>query len=238
VVIEDCTFEESKIVDDMVHCVYSDVRFLRCKFLRALSDALDTDISKVLVEDCVFIDSGGDAIDLMTTGATIVGTTLDGSTDKGISSGENSQVLVIDTLFHKCDIGIQAKDRSQVLVFNCDFVSCKWALDAYKKNWQYGGGGHAYIHKSRFFDNSVPLRADSKSSMWVDDSYIDRKFDFKPNRIHLTPSVDVGSETAVRSHFITTFPGEAIGSKVDAGYMSRVRPVERGSTLFSGKVED
>ncbi|MCA9000351.1 MAG: CotH kinase family protein [Planctomycetes bacterium] len=238
ILVEDCTFEESKVVDDMVHIVYSNADFVRCKFIRSLSDALDADISTVVVEDCVFVQSGGDAVDLMTTEATIVGTILDGSTDKGISSGENSRVLVIDTLFHDCEIGIQAKDRSQVSVFNSDFVACRMAIDAYKKNYQYGGGGFAYVHKSRFLSNELPLRADANSKLSVEDSYVDSAFDFRPKRILLQSTVDVGTNAPARVKFVSPLPGEVFRKHVEPRFMQRVRQDTRGSSLYSGKGAD
>lgn len=236
--VVDCLFEDSKLVDDMVHGVYSDIHFLRCRFINSLSDALDMDISTTLVEDCLFLGSGGDAVDLMTAQATVVGTILDSSTDKGVSSGENSRVLVIDSLFRRCGIGIQAKDRSEVSVFNSDFVECDVAFDAYKKNWRYGGGGKAFVHKSRFIDNTLPIRMDSNSRITVVDSGIDRAFEYNERRIKLHPTVSTHVTGGVKSKRVTLLPGESIVESGGARPLSRINANVRGSTLYSGEADD
>ncbi len=180
VVVEDCIFADSQVigeylVDDMVHGVYSDIVFERCQFLRSYADALDMDISKLVLRGCTFEDSGNDSIDLMTSTAIVEDTQFLRSFDKGISIGENSTLFARNCFFDSCEIALQSKDDSQAAVVNCDIYRCVWGVDAYKKNWRYNGGGEIYVYKSRMFKNELPLRADKYSTVGVADTYIDNR---------------------------------------------------------------
>lgn len=197
VAVEDCLFEDSRVVDDMVHGVYSGVEFRRCTFRRARADALDMDISRVAVEECLFEQSGNDAIDLMTAEATVLDTRFIDSGDKGISVGEGSQLVVVNALIDGCLRGIESKDRSRAIVLNCDFVgSTEMAVHAYNKNWRYDGGGTAYVFKSRFEGNAQALVAGSRSRIIVGDSSMDAIPDVHPRRITIEGSVEEGGGAA------------------------------------------
>jgi hypothetical protein len=185
-----CPFSDSRVVDDMVHAVYSEVMFSRCKFERALFDALDLDICRATLSDCTFLDGGNDAIDLMSTEAVVARTRMLRSGDKGISVGEGSTLLVLDSRFEECEVGVQVKDSSLAVVHNADFVANKLALDAYKKNWRYAGGGRAVVQRSRFLRNEDQVTADRHSMIRLGDSFFDRIVEAVPERILVDANVD------------------------------------------------
>ena len=144
--IADCLFRDNQIVDDMVHAVYSDIRFDRVGFTNAVADALDLDISKAVIRDSRFDNSHNDALDLMTTEAVVTGSVFSKSGDKGISVGEGSHLFGVDNVLSANEIGVQSKDRSTVVLFNQSFRNNGTALHTYKKNWQYGTGAVSYTH--------------------------------------------------------------------------------------------
>lgn len=170
--IESCTFSNSSLVDDMVHIVFSEVNISKSVFTDSYSDALDIDISQVSITDSQFIRSGNDAVDLMNSQAVISGATFSQSGDKGLSVGENSQLVLANTVLDGNQIAIQTKDKSIAYVFNTEFVNNRTGVDCYKKNWQYGDGGHAFIFKSVFQGNNVALKSDKKSSIQVVDTFL------------------------------------------------------------------
>ncbi len=174
VAVNDCLFRDSNLVDDMVHVVYADIRFDRCTFSSASSDALDLDISQAYITNSRFATSGNDAIDLMSTQATVTGSEFINNGDKGISVGENSRLLAIDNRLSGNQIGIQAKDGSLALLFNQSLDKNRQALHAYKKNWRYGSGGNIYIAKSHLSDNNEPPAADKHSTIRLFDSFTDQ----------------------------------------------------------------
>ncbi len=191
VLVEDCTFQDSRVVDDMVHGVYSSVTFHRCVFRRSLADALDMDISEVVIAECSFDRSGNDAVDLMTAIATVRDTRFVGSGDKGISVGEDSQLVVLNSLFDGCLRGIESKDKSVAIIVNSDVLnSGEIGVNAYNKNWRYDGGGTAHVHKCRFEGNGVALRADRRSRIVIGDSRVDDLGEVDARRITVEPTVD------------------------------------------------
>lgn len=233
VTVVDCTFEDSKVVDDMVHGVYSSVVFRRCVFRRSLFDALDMDISTVDVEECLFDRSGNDSVDLMTAMATVSNTRFIDSQDKGISVGEDSQLVVLNTLLDGCLRGIESKDKSMAILINTDvFNSGEYGVNAYNKNWRYDGGGNAYVYKCRFENNEVSLNADRHSSIVIGDSYVDELGEINPRRITVESTVDKAPGVRAVDPQNRTLPlllqdpalvGRDLIKKMDAG--------RRGSTL-------
>jgi hypothetical protein len=173
--IDDCQFRNSRIVDDMVHTVYSHVEFDRCHFEHSLMDALDMDLCTGKVVNCVFRHAGNDSLDLMTSQVVIDNTSIYDSGDKGISVGENTTLLATRIKLIRCLIGIEGKDSSQAYVMNSLFDSNKkWAINAYKKNWRYGNGGQIAVHYSQFLNTVGGLNADRHSSVLVENSYLDK----------------------------------------------------------------
>jgi hypothetical protein len=198
--ISDCLFRDSKLVDDMVHAVYSSIKFKRSVFRRSFSDALDLDISEATIENSVFEDSGNDAIDLMTTRAYVIDTVLKDSGDKAISVGEGSQLVAANNLMMGNSIGVQAKDGSTAILFNHTMSENKKALDSYKKNWRYNGGGEIFATKSFFINNSEQITLDKHSEIQIFDSYLDG--DVKPHKRLKLFGVDA------RDRKKAMFPGE------------------------------
>ena len=139
----------------MVHVIYSEVQFLECKFMAAYRDALDIDISKVIIEGCEFSNAGNDNLDFMDSEGIILGSTMSGGGDKGVSIGEGSKVLIIDTSFTENRVGLEVKDGSNVRVYNSEFSGNQQSLNAYHKNWHYESGGILRVFKSVFRGNQV-----------------------------------------------------------------------------------
>jgi len=177
VTVRHCLFQNSHMVDDMVHAVYADIEFRHCTFRNSFADALDLDISRAVIDSSLFEGSGNDGVDMMNTHATITRSSFKNSTDKGISVGEDSQLLAVNNRFTGNLIGIQSKDRSQALLFNQTLNNNQQALHAYKKNWRYGTGGEIYISKSRLLNNDKPIEADKHSTMLLFDSFVDNSFE-------------------------------------------------------------
>ncbi|MBI4948714.1 MAG: CotH kinase family protein, partial [Deltaproteobacteria bacterium] len=95
--IENCAFSDNKLVDDMVHLVYSEATIKESVFTGARADALDLDYVRGSVVDSTFINSGNDGLDLMSSHVAVLGSRMEGSADKGISVGEGTEVFVLNT---------------------------------------------------------------------------------------------------------------------------------------------
>ncbi|QDV05135.1 Inner spore coat protein H [Planctomycetes bacterium Poly30] len=174
VTISRCSFRDNREVDDMVHAVYSKVRFEDCDFTNSLRDALDLDVTEGAVVRCSFLKSGNDGLDLMTSQILVEDTWIEGSGDKGISVGENTDLLTVNAAIKDCLIGVQIKDRSRAVLYNCDVVGNQKGVDAIVKNWRYGSGGLGFLYKSAFSGNVSTIDADRDSMVRIHDCYFDR----------------------------------------------------------------
>ena len=78
------------------------------------ADLIDIDISEMEIVNCIFKNSGNDAIDAMTSNVKITDTYISEAGDKGLSAGESSVVSVFNLTFDNTQIAIQSKDGTYV----------------------------------------------------------------------------------------------------------------------------
>ncbi|MCA8977014.1 MAG: CotH kinase family protein [Planctomycetes bacterium] len=221
VLIEDCRFAENHRFDDAVHAVYAEVTFDRVTIEGALSDALDCDISTVVIRHCTFAASGNDGVDLMTTAAIVHDCNFEHNGDKGISIGEGSQLLAVRNRFQGCGLAFEAKDGSVAHVANCAIRGCKHALNAYKKNWRYAGGGTVTLLASLVSDNGagptsdhwsrtvlVDCRLEDELAAEFEQQYVDGSMARMRNTVTV---VDTGAGPGQPLPFPTDLPALAAG---------------------------
>jgi len=140
--IRNCTIRRNHLGDDALHIAYcNNFTVEGCLFVGARSDALDIDISQGKLEGNRFSRSGNDALDLMTTEVKVDSCVFDTAGDKGISVGEKSTLSLSGCVFRKCHIGVEIKDRSFVRFGKNLIRGSSIAVNLYKKNWRYDGGG-------------------------------------------------------------------------------------------------
>lgn len=140
--VNDCRISHNSIGDDSMHVAYSSGVIKNCLFEDTAFDALDMDISEVLVQDSKFYRIGNDALDLMTSKIDIEKVYVEGTGDKCISVGEESKLKVMDTQLYNCITGIAVKDQSQAYLNNVEFSGHKEiSIALYQKNSRYGAGG-------------------------------------------------------------------------------------------------
>ena len=138
---------DNYIFDDTLHLVYcKDVIIRNSEIHHALFDAIDIDMSRdIQIVKSRIINSGNDAVDLMTTDSLIDQTELFGSRDKVLSVGENSRALVTNSLISENNIGLEVKDGSAISGSKTNFTSNNTHFSGYLKNWQYGNQDDATI---------------------------------------------------------------------------------------------
>lgn len=220
VIIDNCAFYDSKLTDDMVHVIYSDVTFKNSKFVRSLSDALDIDISSAVIENCQFINSGNDAIDLMTSDAVVINTAFSNSQDKGISIGEGSRLLAINNTIENNEIGMQSKDTSKAFIYNTSFIGNKKAVDAYHKNWRYSQGGSIYVDKCLMNNNKDNATVGKKSQVVINDCVIDDFDNFNVKDVNKEKIIISDNEVIKTDFSLPFFEGydNLIRSQVKGSY--------------------
>ena len=160
--------------DDMMHVIYcDDITIDNAEFINAPGDAIDVDIStNIKINNSKFINSNNDAIDFMESEALVESSYISGSKDKGLSVGESSNILIYNTLLEKNNIGIAVKDKSKAKVLHVSFKDNEIQLSAYRKNWQYGGGGSANIYRSIISAERNLLEVSNESDLEINDTSI------------------------------------------------------------------
>ena len=165
------------IYDDLIHILYSTgIELSNSNIFDARSDAIDIDISEMIINNCNFDNSGNDAIDSMTSKVNISNTFINKTGDKGLSAGENSEVTVKNLIFDNTNIAIQSKDGTTVFVGDSKFLNNKVQLDAYQKNWRYGDGGKIEVKDSLFKGVNNKINAKNKSKIIVSNSYFNKSY--------------------------------------------------------------
>lgn len=140
--IKNCAIGRNYLGDDAMHLAYcKNFIIAGCFFDQAKSDALDVDISSGKVVLSRFMNSGNDTLDLMTSDMRVNQCVFIRAGDKGISIGEKSLLTVSGCVFQDCEVGMEIKDKSVVALETSVFRHCGTAINMYKKNWRYGGGG-------------------------------------------------------------------------------------------------
>ena len=149
-------------ISDYINVKQAKVLIDNCIFYG--SDAPDTDAidldgvnAGVVSNNHIYNFSGAnsDGIDLgeSSVGVLITDNQIYHSSDKGISIGQESDVLVINNLIVGCKLGVAIKDNSYALMANNTYVNNEHCVAAYEKNVGNGGG---YAHeRNSIFSNSL-----------------------------------------------------------------------------------
>jgi hypothetical protein len=174
ILIKDSLFENSSIVDDMVHIVYSKGVIQNCVFMNSFSDALDIDISDLHLLGNKFYNSGNDGLDLMSSKIISSGNYFEGSKDKGISVGEKTSLYSSNDSFISNEIGIEIKDKSILYSDSSSFDNNKLSVNLYDKNWRYQGGGKAYFENLNSNSN-FSYKVKDSSTLLIDSIHIENK---------------------------------------------------------------
>jgi len=180
--------KNNHIYDDSLHLVYcNNVVLDNVLINNAFGDALDIDISKnIIISNSKFINPVNDGIDLMESEVLIDNTVVKSAGDKGISVGENSNLLLYNSKITENMIGLAAKDRSSAKVIYTTFVSNNSQIKAYQKNFQYGDGGSIEIYKSFFKSPDNKFSSDKKSNIIIEDTSFNKVIKFNNKRIILS----------------------------------------------------
>ena len=233
IVINNLRMKNNSKYDDMLHIVYCNKITIDGVILKnAYSDAIDIDMSKeIIIKNAIILNPGNDSIDLMETEALIETSYLFDSGDKGISVGENSNVVVHNSIFRENNIGLASKDGSRAYILYSDLKDNKIHLSAYAKNWQYGGGGTAYIYKSYIMGKLNQFNSTNNSSITIGDSSIVGEINQQGKNLIFKQDID---------YFDSKKTSNEINMSIVHPLFSHILPVKdknkRGSDLSSNEL--
>jgi len=164
--LDHVTLRRNSVYDDMLHVIYANgVSVTNSHFENAMSDAVDVDMSSIRFSNVTFRASGNDGLDFMSSNAIVESARFLGSGDKGISIGEASTVFVMNSEFKENAIGLEAKDGSRAALVDSRLISNRRHLNAYKKNWRYGGGGRIVADRLMMGPSDDGITADKHSDI-------------------------------------------------------------------------
>jgi hypothetical protein len=124
--------------EDALNIIRSDFKVENCEFTNIFSDAFDSDFCTGSLLNSRFDQVLNDAIDFSGSQITIVNNVITNCGDKGVSGGENSQLIVRGVNISNCNIGIASKDLSVVEVSDSKVNDCNYGLVALTKKPEYG----------------------------------------------------------------------------------------------------
>ena len=153
--------------DDAFHAYHATVIMTDCVFRNTIGDAIDFDFAGGRIQRCRFDQAGNDAIDLMTSNPLIADNDIRNSGDKGISVGEDSHPLVFNNVIRGNVRGVEVKDHSEPLLLNNTITDNRVGVAARRKNPRYGGGGWPKLINTRVTGNGTDLERDEFSRLTV-----------------------------------------------------------------------
>ena len=192
IVLKNISLIDNKIYDDALHLVYcKNILLENISIKNAFSDALDIDISDgIFIKKSIFVNPKNDSIDIMESRVLVDSTEIYNSGDKGISVGENSNVIIHNSHLNSNNIGIAVKDNSIAKAVYTDFNNNTIQIGSYQKNYKYGNGGKINIFKSNFKSRTNIIESDMKSIIIIDDSTFNKKVNIKNPHIKLSKKMN------------------------------------------------
>ena len=121
-----------------MNIVRSDFSIIDTHFTNVNADAFDSDFSVGFMKKVVFDNIGNDGIDISGTELEIEDISMSKVGDKGISSGEKSDLSVDRIEINNSEIAICCKDNSTILISNANLDSNTIGITAFQKKPEFG----------------------------------------------------------------------------------------------------
>jgi len=164
-------------VSDYINVKRGEVLIDNCSFYGSQApdtDGIDLDgvMEGIVSNNRLYNFSGAnsDGIDIgeQSIGVLLKNNLIYHSSDKGISIGQESNVLILNNLIVGCERGVAIKDNSAALMANNTYVNNEYSVACYEKN--VGNGGGFAAERNSIFANSLisDLFIDETSDIQVD----------------------------------------------------------------------
>ena len=134
-----CRFQNNHC-EDGLNVVRSQIELEFCTIANTPFDGLDSDFCRGEIRHCRFEATGNDGLDFSGSVVNVKDCHIVGSRDKGISVGEQSDIMLFDCRIEGVPIAMASKDRSMLMVYSVALQDCEQGFTAYQKKPEYGGG--------------------------------------------------------------------------------------------------
>jgi len=133
-----CTFHRNHC-EDALNVIRSTYKMEYCRFSETAYDAFDSDFCKGEITNTTFTDIGNDAMDFSGSIVTTRDCKAIRCGDKGISTGEESDVTALNFIVENANIGVASKDFSTLYLRDVTLKNCAQGFAAYQKKPEFGG---------------------------------------------------------------------------------------------------
>ncbi len=165
------TFNNCEFIDnqseDALNIVRSSFELNNCHFKNIFSDAFDADFCTGNIKKCTVINCLNDGIDVSGSEVNIDEVSMDGLKDKGISSGENSNVVAKNIQIQNAEIGLAAKDLSTLTIDNVSVKDSEIGCAVYQKKPEFGPATIT-IKNGTFENNKQENQIEAGSTLVID----------------------------------------------------------------------
>ena len=168
-----------KSLVDISHCQFLHNRsedalnIIRCEFTidhtifnQSLSDAFDADFSNGSITNSSFVNCGNDAIDASGDYLELRDVFINGAGDKGVSAGENSQIIASQITIKNAEIAVASKDVSKIIIDKIDITNCKIGFASYQKKSEVGPAS-INVKNLKKSNVDIPYMVEHQSKMTV-----------------------------------------------------------------------
>lgn len=124
--------------EDGLNVIHSNFTMEKSVFEHTMSDAFDGDFAQGKIDNCAFYRCGNDGIDVSGSVIEVSNVFINHVGDKGLSAGENSQMIVRDVEIRNAEIAVAGKDLSQIEIDDIRVLDCTVAFTAFQKKPEFG----------------------------------------------------------------------------------------------------
>lgn len=138
VTIVECHFAGNHS-EDALNIVRSTFVIHSTVFSQTSADAFDADFAKGEIHRTSFIDCGNDALDVSGSVVEADDIVINGTGDKGISVGENSNLVAERVRIQHAAIAVAGKDMSNVVLQDVEISDGEVGIAVFRKKPEFGG---------------------------------------------------------------------------------------------------
>ncbi len=133
-------FIGNQVGDDFLNVIRADFSMERSLFKDINADAFDCDFCTGSVANSNFINVGNDGIDVSGSEILVSHVYMNGIGDKGLSSGEGSDMTARFVEINDAEIALTSKDRSKLIVSDSKVTNSRVGLTTFMKKSEFGPG--------------------------------------------------------------------------------------------------
>ena len=164
--VSHCQFAYNRC-EDALNIFRAEFLIDRSLFTNTQADAFDGDFVKGKVTNTFYVACGNDGIDVSGSYIEVSHVTIDGSGDKGLSAGENSQIIADNITILNTELAVASKDLSEVQINKIKITDCQVGFTAYQKKAEFGSGV-IKVREMEMSNVKVPYLIEENSRMVLD----------------------------------------------------------------------